>query len=253
MKRWVWSVLAWLLSVGTGWIRRRPPWRLSPEAWRAVRLSYSHYAEDLIVLHLFREQIQRGEPGVYVDVGAFDPFLFSNTLLLHQHGWRGLNVDPNREQVARFARYRPADASVCAAVSDAARPVLYLEYRTGGTNRLVDPAETDRVNPAGELPTHTLPMTTVTLTELFTTHFPAATAIDFLNIDCEGLDLCVLRGLDWARWAPRVVAVEAYDDGARRSVTEWMTARGYSLVAQALLTLIFLRTPTRMSDLRPLA
>ena len=116
MKRFVWAVLARFLSWGARAIRRQPS-RLGPDEWRAVRFSYSHYAEDLIVLHLFRDKVRRGEPGVYVDVGAFDPVLFSNTLLLHQHGWRGVNVDPNEAQIEKFRRFRPADANLHAIVS----------------------------------------------------------------------------------------------------------------------------------------
>ena len=251
VKSWFWKALAWFLSRGAAWIRRQRLC-LAPEAWRAVRFSYSHYAEDLIVAHLLSEKLRRGERGVYVDIGAFDPFLFSNTLLLHQHGWRGLNVDPNRAQVERFKKYRPNDANVCAAVSDGARPMVFLEYPTAGTNRLAEPTEANLANVTGELPTHVQPMTTVSLTELLTAHLPDA-AIDFLTVDCEGEDLKVLNGLDWTRWSPYVVAVEAYDDETRRNVTEFMKQRGYTLVAQAILTLIFVRTPAPVSALRVFA
>lgn len=252
MKKWFWKLLARLLSAGVRLIRRRPG-ELSPDAWRAVRFSYSHYAEDLIVLHLFREKLGRGEAGVYVDIGCFDPFLFSNTLLLHQHGWRGVNVDPNPECVRRFAAARPADRSVCAAVADEHRPMTYLEYPTGGTNRLVDPAETERTNVSGEAPTRVTPITTVTLTDLLAEHLGPGDGIDFLNVDCEGEDLAVFRGLDWGRWVPRVVAVEAYDDAARAAVKSYLGERGYTPVAQAVLTMIFVHTGSHRSDLRVFA
>jgi hypothetical protein len=64
----------------------------------------------LIVLHQLRDKFLWGGPGVYVDVGAFDPVQFSNTLLLRQHGWRGVNVDPNAAQIEKFRRFRPADS-----------------------------------------------------------------------------------------------------------------------------------------------
>ena len=249
MKRLVWAVLARFLSWGARVIRRQPS-RLGPDEWRAVRFSYSHYAEDLIVLHLLRDKLHRGEPGVYVDVGAFDPVLFSNTLLLHQHGWRGVNVDPNEAQIAKFRRFRPADANLHAIVSGGTRPVVYLEYPTAGTNRLVNPAEIRLENINGEPPTRTVPMTTVTLTDLLDAHLPSASGVDFLNIDCEGEDLEVLRGLDWSRWSPQVIAIEAYTDEARAAVTDLLIGRGYTPVAQNLLTLIFVRSSVRVSDLR---
>lgn len=252
MKRLLWAVFARLLSAGA-WLSRRQPSALSADAWRAVHFSYSHYGEDLIVLHLFRRLVRSDGGGVYVDVGAFDPFLFSNTLLLHQHGWRGVNIDPNPECVRKFARARPADRNVCAAVADAARPMVYLEYPTGGTNRLVAAGEERLANVAGEEPTRRTPVTTATLTRLLEDHLWPGAVVDFLNVDCEGEDLAVLRGFDWERWPPRVLAVEAYDDDARREVTAFAADRGYTRVAQTVLTLIFVRTGDPVSDLRVFA
>jgi FkbM family methyltransferase len=249
MKRFAWFSLARLLSWGARAIRREPS-ELGPDEWRAVRFSYSHYAEDLIVLHLFREKIARREPGVYVDVGAFDPVQFSNTLLLHQHGWSGINVDPNAAQIEKFRRFRPSDANVCAIVSSETRPVVYLEYPTEGTNRLVNPGEVQSINANGEPPTRSAAMTTVTLTDLLDAHLAPGAAVDFLNVDCEGEDLKIVKGLDWSRWSPRVIAIEAYTDEIRTAMTHFLVGLGYTPVAQNLLTLIFIRSPTRVADLR---
>ena len=252
MKSFLWSLLARLISASVRLIRRRPG-ELSPEAWRAVRFSYSHYAEDLIVMHLFREKLARGEAGLYVDVGCFDPFLFSNTLLLHQYGWRGVNIDPNPDCIRRFNVARPSDLSICAAVAQNKQLMRYLEYPTGGTNRIVNSGETDLSNVAGEAPSRVTPITTVALTDLLSENLAAGETIDFLNIDCEGVDLGVLRGLDWEQWMPRVVAVEAYDDDSRKAVRAFLGERGYTSVAQAVLTLIFVRTEIHCSDLRVFA
>lgn len=252
MKSSIWAVLARLMNWGARAIRRQPSPR-GPDEWRAVRFSYSHYAEDLIILHLLREKLLRGDSGIYVDVGAFDPVQFSNTLLLHQHGWKGVNVDPNEAQIEKFRRSRPADTNLRAIVSDSVRPVDYLQYPTGGTNRLVDSTETRLENVNGEPPVETVRMTTVTLTDLLAAHLPAGSKVDFLNVDCEGEDLAVLRGLDWSRWSPEVIAIEAYNDETRAAVTDFAIARGYTPVAQNLLTLIFIRSPARVSDLRAYA
>jgi FkbM family methyltransferase len=249
IKKLFWMVLTYFLSAGTRLIRRKPS-NLSPQAWRACRFSFSHYAEDLIVIQLLREKLSKGQHGIYVDVGAFDPILFSNTFLLHLHGWRGLNIDPNEDQINKFRAERPEDVNLVAVVSDGHRLVRYLQYPTGGTNRLVDLGDVPLENVAGEKPNRVIPMTTTTLTEVLSLHLPQGTQIDFLNIDCEGEDFAVLRGLDWDRWAPSVLAVEAYDDKARSEITAFVRERGYSPVAQALLTLIFVRTEELVTDLR---
>jgi FkbM family methyltransferase len=218
-------------------------------------MSYSHYGEDLMVLHLL-DRLGRTDTatrGIYVDVGAFDPIVHSNTLLLYQHGWRGVNVEPNPLRIERFLRLRPKDVNLCAAVADHCREVVYLHYPTEGTNRIVERHEVERRNVAGEAPVREDVIKTASLAELLEPHVPVGTAIDFLDIDCEGQDMGVLRGFEWSRWTPAVVAVEAYDDDSRAEVRGFMQTRGYSPVAQNLLTLIFVKTATAISDLRVFA
>ena len=73
----------------------------------------------------------------------------------------------------------------------------------------VCPDTPSRVNALGDRPVSVTPRRTETLTQLLDRYAPEATQIDFLNIDCEGLDLAVLHISDWSRWLPRVIAVEA--------------------------------------------
>ena len=63
---------------------RQGPGRMA----QTVLFSYSHFGEDLIILRLLGD-VPPDHRGMYVDVGAFDPVLHSNTYLLYTHGWRG--------------------------------------------------------------------------------------------------------------------------------------------------------------------
>ena len=45
--------------------------------------------------------------GFYVDFVAHHPYGFSNTALLHESDWSGINIDPNLVTAALFDRYRP--------------------------------------------------------------------------------------------------------------------------------------------------
>lgn len=51
---------------------------------------YSQEGEDVILARMFEHQ----SPGFYVDIGAHHPRRFSNTRLLAEKGWTGINVDP---------------------------------------------------------------------------------------------------------------------------------------------------------------
>ena len=79
--------------------------------------------------------------GRFIDVGAFHPFKLSNTMLLSQLGWRGINIDCDPVKIARFERLRPRDQNICAAVADVPRDMIYLEYPLGFTDRIADPDE----------------------------------------------------------------------------------------------------------------
>lgn len=237
----VWNGVARAVSTGAQLLRRRPGPRSAAE-WRAAHFSYAHLGEDLIVLTLLADRVRNPSKGVYVDVGAFDPVWYSNTLLLHQHGWRGINIDGDAERINRFRQERPRDVNVCALVSDARREVQYVHYPTGGLDQVIGVEDRPRPNIAGELPTRIDRGTTHTLTELLGEYLSPGIEIDFLNVDCEGQDLQVLRGHDWDRWHPRVVAVEGNTPNERDELTAFLSTRGYTLEARMRVTLIFART-----------
>jgi hypothetical protein len=88
------------------------------EELRAMRVSYSQFGEDLVVRTHFAENFDNST-GRFIDVGAFHPFKYSNTMLLSQLGWRGINVDCDPVKIARFEKLRPQDQNICPAVGDA--------------------------------------------------------------------------------------------------------------------------------------
>jgi FkbM family methyltransferase len=238
MKTLFWWFLARVLALGSRLIRRRPSGN-TPASWRAVQFSWSQFGEDMVILHLLRDRLQQGR-GFYIDVGAFDPVSHSNSYLLYLQGWRGLNVDASPDRLAGFQRARPGDLNIPAAVSNTETDVVFLEYPTAGTSRVARSEDPDRRNICGEEPCAVVPVRTQTLTTLLDRHAPEVREIDFLNIDCEGLDLQVLQGLDWSRWTPRVIAIEANSQDDRETIAAFLEIRGYRLVSQHLVTLIFL-------------
>ncbi len=57
------------------------------------------------------------DKGFYVDVGACHPFMYSNTALLYESGWRGINIEPNPNLMKNFHNHRPLDVNVVKAIS----------------------------------------------------------------------------------------------------------------------------------------
>ena len=58
------------------------------------------------------------DKGIYLDVGCFNPFMYSNTCLLYKKGWRGINIDINPTSIDLFNIARPNDFNICTTVND---------------------------------------------------------------------------------------------------------------------------------------
>jgi hypothetical protein len=65
--------------------------------------------------------------------------------------------------------------------------------------------------------------------------------IGYLNIDCEGRDLEVLKGLSLSEYAPDVITIEALDEESAQNIGKYLGQRGYGLREKLHITLLFVR------------
>jgi len=210
----------------------------TPLAQRAG--GYGQEGEDLILDRLFSEQAS----GFYVDVGAHHPFRFSNTYLLYQRGWRGINIDAMPGSMAAFQRWRPRDINIECMIASEATSHTYYQYDEPALNTVsaavVDKrkVESPQYKVAGTVTLQSRP-----LEELLAEHVPAGTTIDLMNVDVEGLDLDVLASNDWSHFRPRVIVVEllwtGFSDMEKSAMYQFLTARGYRLLSKLMNSAIF--------------
>ncbi len=218
-----------------------PSLYLSVAATEGIRFHFGQSGEDAVLWRLFEGKTE----GFYVDVGAFHPRKASNTYLLHKFwGWRGINIDPAPEAIARFERERPDDIHLTCAVGtqpEDARPFWVFDYpgyntlspenlarqETRGAARLQEERRV-RVRP---------------LADILAEHLPAGQVIDVLDIDAEGADLDALRSNDWAVYRPRVVLVEDYALAAEgweaSAIYAYLRDQGYQWVSHCYDTSIY--------------
>ena len=101
------------------------------------RGGFSSHGEDAAIMAVLNQRGVWRPVGFYVDVGAFHPFLFSNTAALSLLGWRGINVEPNPDMAERLRRARPDDVTLEAAAGAAAgRAELQMFSEWGSSNTL---------------------------------------------------------------------------------------------------------------------
>jgi hypothetical protein len=86
-------------------------------------------------------------------------------------------------------------------------------------------------------------MRTTTLTEVIEQSPFSLEQISYLNIDCEGHDFTVLRGLDLSRCRPEILSIEMFTEEERRTIGNFLAPYGYRFDQFLKKTAIFVRTP----------
>lgn len=194
----------------------------------ARAISYSQFGEDLWLARRFEEL----PTGFYVDIGAYEPFNASNTLLLYRRGWTGINIEPNPAALARFRRFRPRDINVGVAISDIEGEAPFIA--AGSFSGLDAPSHLWAARSSTRIT-----VATRRLESVLAQHRPTG-EIDLFDIDCEGHELRVLSSNDWDRFRPGVILVEAHP-GSASPLDHLLRQVGYRLIDRLGLTLIFER------------
>lgn len=218
MKSTVLAAMNTICPSAVGYIKRK----------RAQRVAYSQFGEDLVLNTLLGDVQQ----GFYVDCGAFDPFIFSNTALFYARGWHGINIEPQRSRWQLFQTLRPRDINLCEVVSSSDGDVDFIESTTPTLSGIADPDSCSRAD--GSMVRKKARRLSAVLQE-----YAKDVHIDFLTVDCEGHDLAVLQSNDWSRFRPSFVLAEDHDRNTGSPLTKFMTELGYTQLLKLGPTRIF--------------
>lgn len=185
-------------------------------------------AEDQVIQTL----LGYPEMGYYVDVGCNQPVRFSNTFAFYLRGWKGLTIDANFRLVELHRRVRPRDTSICCAVSDTEKTVVFTECQEDLLSSISAESATES---RSEVPIASQKkMRTRSLNSIFMEH-SVPTEFDFLSIDVEGYDYEVLLGINLAEYRPRMIVIEMkgfrFENLQSDPICTYLKENGYMLVA----------------------
>jgi FkbM family methyltransferase len=162
--------------------------------------------EDVLLRYLFKRRMA-GPPGVYVDIGCSVPFHDSDSYLFYCLGWSGVTIDLHGSYAARWAKDRPRDKFVHAAVSDVPGEVFVYG---NGQNAGMDAISTSPTPPGPGLSLIDK-VATRRLDDILNEALPPGTSIQFFSIDVEGSEIGVLRSNDWDKWRPEIILMECHE------------------------------------------
>ena len=160
--------------------------------------------EDLQVLELTKNI----KNGFYVDAGCYHPTHLSNTFLLYKKNWNGINIDVSELSISLFNFMRSNDLNLNLAISNFEGEVtIYHQKKMSQLTTINKKISTERMQgKIKEKKIKSQKLTTVLNNSKYKNR-----KIDFLNIDVEGVDLEVLKSLDFKVYRPRVICIEIID------------------------------------------
>lgn len=206
------------------------------------RSGYSQFGEDASIASYLR--VLGRSCRHYLDIGANDPVLHSNSYLFYRDGGSGLLVEANPVIARRLRRKRPRDTVVNKGVVAHGSGTMQLHVMDmDGLSTLSDEWSAKVAEEGMAKGTRSVTVPVLGINDLLRQHAPAA-EIDFASLDIEGLDFDVLQAWDFDSWRPFLFCIEtvvASGKGYLRNdeISALMSARGYAPLFNTFANTIF--------------
>lgn len=166
-------------------------------------------------------------------------------------GWRGINIDANSDTIDLFKKSRPNDINLNYAIAEKEGEGEYFKFMDfdpagGGSGNSLSKEFKEQYEKQG-LTSKSVKVQMKTLGKILSEHAINQT-IDFMNVDVEGFDLQVLKSNDWAKFRPKVIAVEIwhkdidFDNVKKNDIYQFLRKNGYKAFSCAIHTWFFYDT-----------
>jgi FkbM family methyltransferase len=148
--------------------------------------------------------------GFYIDIGCYHPLKYSQTYKLYKLGWSGINLDISKESIDLFKSFRSKDKNLNIGISNKAGfENFYFTKKISTTNSLNNKYLKESINFKKKF---LRKIQTQTIDQLFEEN--NISEVDFLKIDCEGMDLSIIKTLDFSKYKINFLSIEfLYESG----------------------------------------
>lgn len=213
-------------------------------AKNSYQKSYSQSGEDMILNFIFKA-LKINQP-TYLDIGAYDPYETSNTAIFYEKGSRGINIEPNFDRYKKIASKRKGDINLNVGISDKEGSANFYTVSSEKMSTLVKPKV------EGLIDSHKMAIKNVKKIKITTINkiiekYCKGVFPDLLSLDIEGMDLAVLRSINWKKYSPLVICAETASystNGNEKKDTKlisYLENKGYLVYADTRINTIFVK------------
>jgi FkbM family methyltransferase len=201
---------------------------------KRFNVSFSKSGDDIQLYKL----INNNTPGVYVDIGCWDPIKASNTYFFYLRGWKGICIDPNPELVEMYKSTRPSDIFINTAISRQSKQYKY--YMLNDHYSSMNTMDYDFIlknNIEKEIKS-VIPVKKMDLKDVLSQNLLPGDRLDFFDIDVEGLDLDVLETNDWQKYRPKYIIIETDFNikiDVNSDITKFLESVNYELIGKSII------------------
>ncbi len=208
-----------------------------------AHVSYAQVGEDMIVNYLFNS-LNISQPS-YLEIGTNQPISCNNTYFFYNKGCKGVCVEPDAEMCKLIKEKRPNDTvlNIGIGLNDTPNATFYLFPGVLNAWSTFSEEEAEiRQKESGLIPKKVL-VALKPINDIIKQHFD--TPPNYLSLDVEGLDLEILKTLDFENLAPDVICVETITfsitntEEKVQDISDFMHSKGYFTYADTHVNTIF--------------
>ena len=192
-------------------------------------IHYGEFGEDVFINRIFKDI----KIGRYVDVGCYHPFKGSLTAQLYKKGWNGINIDLSKSSIDLFNIARKKDINLNLAISDFDGETNYYENSPINQQNSLIKDNDDQI----KIKIQCKRLSSILLKNNFYN-------FEYLNIDVEGSEEKVVRGLDLVKFRPILITIENNNlhikEYMEREIYNILIENNYIFIAKIGVTNFFL-------------
>ncbi|MBK7853851.1 MAG: FkbM family methyltransferase [Bacteroidetes bacterium] len=208
---------------------------------KIFRKSYSQCGEDMMIDFILEALFIKNP--TYLDVGCNDPLYLNNTYFFYKYkNGKGILVEPNPHLVNKIKSKRQNDFLLNAGIGlgEVTEANYYMmDWHEFNTFSETVAKETQEHYKGQNNLKQVIKVKLITINEILETHFK--TPPDILSIDVEGLDLEILKTLNFEKFRPKIICTETKVAGNinQNPIVSFLSEKGYAMFCKTPINGIF--------------